>query len=243
MKNKLNITSALLFSLLSVLQSCNKDRLIISGKGNNVTNTRNLSGFSGIDISINAKVYFVKDSNYRLEIIGQQNILDVIKTESKDNHIKIFVPWHTILRKHNPIEIYVYGPQLNFARVNGSSSIFIKQTSNNSNTELLVNGSGNIHITDIITNTINYDISGSGEITIESGSTESQDIQISGSGNVDCAGVINKKATVKISGSGCSKVYASEILDGNISGSGDIYYKGNPKITQKISGSGKIKPL
>jgi hypothetical protein len=39
------------------------------------------------------------------------------------------------------------------------------------------------------------------------------------------------------------KVNLSKSLDADISGSGSVFYKGNPVISTHISGSGNVKPL
>jgi hypothetical protein len=49
--------------------------------------------------------------------------------------------------------------------------------------------------------------------------------------------------SVKISGSGKCKINVGDSLEANISGSGSVYYKGDPdKIRSNVSGSGKVKP-
>ena len=46
-----------------------------------------------------------------------------------------------------------------------------------------------------------------------------------------------------ITGSGDIKTYPKEELSIDISGSGDILYRGDPTVTQKVSGRGKIKRI
>jgi hypothetical protein len=66
-------------------------------------------------------------------------------------------------------------------------------------------------------------------------------IQISGSGNADCGDLISDDATVRISGSGDVKLNANRSVDGNISGSGNISYKGSAtEVKKHVSGSGKV---
>jgi len=43
-----------------------------------------------------------------------------------------------------------------------------------------------------------------------------------------------------IDGSGSCKVNTSQNLEVSIDGSGDVYYLGDAKVSQKINGSGKI---
>ena len=88
------------------------------------------------------------------------------------------------------------------------------------------------------------DISGSGEIYLTGTDTvETQSIEISGSGSVEAINLPVRKSTIDMSGSGDSKVYVLETLDVEISGSGEVIYKGNPIISQQVSGSGGIRPF
>jgi len=84
-------------------------------------------------------------------------------------------------------------------------------------------------------------ISGSGGIDVNGGSADNLAIAISGSGNISVNNLAAENVEVKISGSGNAKVYANKSLTATISGSGNIYYKGNAKnIASKTAGSGKI---
>ena len=83
-------------------------------------------------------------------------------------------------------------------------------------------------------------MSGSGNITLD-GKTNNLNNTISGSGGINTYNLETKNANVTISGSGDIKVFCSESLKARVSGSGDIFYKGEPKIKDiKVSGSGKI---
>ncbi|TKC09296.1 GIN domain-containing protein [Pedobacter frigoris] len=93
---------------------------------------------------------------------------------------------------------------------------------------------------------INYvSLSGSGEIDIKDAfpANDSFKVNISGSGEADLEKLEAKKADIDISGSGDAKIKVLENLKARISGSGKIYYLGNPVIDSKISGSGKVIKL
>ena len=85
-------------------------------------------------------------------------------------------------------------------------------------------------------------ISGSGQITLQ-GSTQKQWLEINGNGVVNAQKLRTEKTTVAINGQGQATIRALQELDVNINGSGIVQYYGNPKIHQKISGSGEIIPL
>ncbi|HEY9468077.1 MAG TPA: DUF2807 domain-containing protein [Propionibacteriaceae bacterium] len=87
---------------------------------------------------------------------------------------------------------------------------------------------------------LSTDISGSAAITA-SGTADDQDLKISGSGRFEAEQLRSKTVKVDMSGSGIVSVYASDVLDIHMSGSGTLTYTGDPKqVTQQISGSGKL---
>ncbi len=60
-------------------------------------------------------------------------------------------------------------------------------------------------------------------------------------GDIDAYDLSSNDADIRISGSGEIKISVKENLIARISGSGNIYYKGDPKKQDiKVSGSGNV---
>lgn len=231
-----------IFYLLSVLilglSSCYKDR--ITGEGPVVTEVRNHTGFSGIDLRISGDVFFQEDSVYKVEVHAHQNILDVMDTYVSNNRLVIRFENDVRVRAHEPVKLIIRGPSLNSLRISGSGNITTTGTIDPSSMELDISGSGNIHMTELVAGHVDATISGSGNIKVDAGTVPSEKLRISGSGNIDVGGVNAVTATVKTSGSGDTRVNASQNLEVTITGSGNVYYKGTPVINTSISGSGKV---
>jgi hypothetical protein len=65
---------------------------------------------------------------------------------------------------------------------------------------------------------------------------------VSGSGNINCSNLKTENAEIRVSGSSDVHVFASVSLKVNVSGSGDVYYGGNPTSPEIHSaGSGTVK--
>ena len=106
-----------------------------------------------------------------------------------------------------------------------------------------ISGSGKIFIDKLKADKLNLDISGSGSITL-AGTDKLQKMKfnISGSGDIHACDLEVSDIEGDISGSGTACVWAKDALDAEISGSGRISYKGNPrKIYTNTSGSGRVK--
>ncbi|WP_430405284.1 head GIN domain-containing protein [Fluviicola sp.] len=221
------------------ITSCKKHLFnSIKGKGATVTETRNLSGFDKISLSINADITYTQDSVYFVEISAQQNVLDVITTEIEGGELKIDSrKW---IRKHNGIKIIIHSPDLRKIDLDGSGNFDSTGMLTTTGLELEISGSGNIRITGLTAGNLDADISGSGNISISGGAVTNEETEISGSGDIEMDNLTANISKAKISGSGSISVWAVDQLNAKISGSGDIKYRGNPAVNTTISGSGSV---
>lgn len=218
--------------------SCGKKIFGIKGKGSNVLQSRSVSGFNDIHLSIDADVYYVQDSYYSVEISAQPNILSEIETEVEGNELEIEFD-HRVF-SHSKITITIHSPNIQEFNISGSGKIVAQNSIVTSSMKLKISGSGDIVLASLTAPYLDANISGSGNMTVSGGTTDNEDLNISGSGDIDVLNLIAKNASARISGSGNITIQATEHLNATISGSGDIKYFGNPTMNVNISGSGKI---
>ncbi len=103
-----------------------------------------------------------------------------------------------------------------------------------------VSGSGNIK-GQVDAPAIDVSIGGSGDIGL-SGRTKDFTCSVGGSGDVNCGSLESENVTAKVGGSGNAHVFASVHLSATVSGSGDVYYRGNPSAPEiHASGSGTVE--
>jgi hypothetical protein len=241
MKKITNIITMII--IITTASSCSKDHWI-KGDGPDVTNTRSVNGFSAVSLSIDANIEIFRDSVFRIEMRGQQNILNVITTSVSGNTLDIDLKRYTTIRKHSPVYIKVYMPYLSSMDISGSGNMSCGNQFSAETFHANISGSGNISFNGNINNSVNANISGSGGITLNSSKTCSNaKYTISGSGNINAEWLKADYVDSHISGSGDQKVHAVSQLNAHISGSGDVYYRGTPSVSVNISGSGKVKQL
>ena len=130
---------------------------------------------------------------------------------------------------------------LNKLFISGSGDIISRNTIKDADIiEMKVSGSGDINIS-ADAPSIKATISGSGTIT-SSGRTKDFAGTITGSGDLKCKNLLSENASVTITGSGTAHVYASVHLVAKVTGSGDIFYSGNPGSPDiRKTGSGTIQ--
>jgi len=224
-------------SILTLFSSCKK----MVGSGPTVSETRNHSGFSGVDLSINATVNITQDNTYSVEVIAQQNILDILRTHVDGSTLCIgYEKPNLFVKATKDIIINIHMPAVNSLDVSGSGEVNGINAFTASSCSMNVSGSGDISLNSLEAQSIDSKISGSGNVTIHAGSSNTLDSKISGSGDMDLINVVAKDVETTTSGSGKTKVHATQNLDVQISGSGNVYYRGTPSVNTSISGSGKL---
>jgi hypothetical protein len=139
------------------------------------------------------------------------------------------------------IENLVYANHLELS-VSGSGNL-IAPTLSVQSLKTSISGSGNIEIQEVICVNENATLSGSGNIAIHNGICVNQQLTISGSGNIDTEYVKSEHSNLTVSGSGNAVIHVTETLNVDISGHGDVKYRGKPVITSKITGTGKLIPI
>lgn len=235
------IAIALLMTTISLFTSCRKDGFIQSGRGPSVSEHRTISNFQKLELCMEADVEIIYDSTPHMEIYAQQNIIDLMETQVAHNTLNIKLKNYTSIRRHNPISVKVYTPNISDVYVNGSGSVTCRNFADIERLDLSVNGSGTITMNTNVLEHTGASINGSGDIYLTSYKVcRYSDFNITGSGKIRAFPFKINEIDASISGSGTMEVSCSERLNGSISGSGNIYYKGNCQTDVKISGSGKI---
>jgi hypothetical protein len=213
--------------------------------GNVEEETRSVSNFSGISLSVPANVQLTQGNAYSVVIEADKDILDRIETEVQNGVLRIKTRnnfsfgWGS-----SKINIKITMPSVNELSVSGSGKIIAANQISTSNLSVSISGSGNVSIDDLNVKSLSASISGSGSLKLSGkGSANDAKATVSGSGSIALNGIRFADANVNISGSGRVKIFAIENLKARVSGSGNISYEGNPLIDAKVSGSGKIRNI
>jgi hypothetical protein len=80
---------------------------------------------------------------------------------------------------------------------------------------------------------------GSGAVRL-SGNSAKQNYVIDGSGELDADELVGRAVAVRVNGSGNARIWVTGTLVVDISGSGDVHYRGQPALTTSLHGSGKL---
>lgn len=238
MKRLIN-SVALLIILLFISHMGFAQGKTLSGEGSVVSKKIELSEITKIGLGIPAEVYLTQGNKQKIEIKGQQNIIDIIQTEVKNGGWEIKTADNVRLKNIEKIEIHITMKSIESLAVGGSGSISgTNQFGNIINLNLSIGGSGNIKL-NVEAQEIASSIGGSGKISL-SGKAESLKVSLSGSGNVNADGIEVNNCEVSSSGSGDVAIHVKNKLKVSLAGSGNVRYNGTPQISSTVVGSGKV---
>jgi hypothetical protein len=213
-KQRTTLILVILISLFTV-NGCNN--FGIHGSGIIKDEQRDINDFDAIDVGGFYDIEIKCGEKPNLVIIGDDNLIPIIKTEVRGNTLHIW----------------------NKKNISTRRKIKIKITTGNL-TSINSSGASKIFASNINSDDFTIDASGACNLRL-SGNTEALTINSSGASNINAERMKAKKVSVNLSGASHATVYSSDELRAEISGIGVVNYSGNPKIIKKrISGLGSI---
>ena len=216
----------------------------IRGNGNMVTEERNVGSYDEVSVSGWFDVELTRGEEGRLTLHGEENLLEYLETEVKNGRLEIRTRRGYNLQssswKSGGIRVSVPVEEIRAVTMSGSGDIQGKTKLAAASFEAVMSGSGDMDL-EIESETLEVTLSGSGDMDL-AGSCGKLNVRVSGSGDVNAYGLSAREVDAMVSGSADIKVTATEVLRARVSGSGDIYYRGNPeKVDSKTAGSGDIQ--
>lgn len=225
----------LLVSLVAILHSCFLDCIVGSGK--TVTEQRTTGKFNSVKFNGSGNLHIRKGPVEELSITADDNLMPYLVTKISGN--TLIISEKKCFDKPKQLDYQLSLPEIKNLVLNGSGNIDAPDTFRLSSLDIELNGSGNIMM-NIIADKVSSQLSGSGEIAL-SGRSGKHNVELSGSGEMNCFNLRTLDSEIDLSGSGVCRVEAEMTINVNLSGSGDVIYKGNPKSRKtNVTGSGQV---
>lgn len=225
--------------LFTFFVACNS-RERINGSGNVVTESRSVGDYEKVVLKGSMDIEFTEGPLQAAEIQAEDNIMPFVRMEVHGDELVVDLKDHVSLKSNKGIRIKLTAPDVHELILAGSGNIHITNTLQSDDLiRLKLSGSGNIEGA-VNSPEVKVTSVGSGNITL-TGETRDLDINIAGSGNFEGSDLHTENTDITIAGSGDANVHASRNLEAKIAGSGDVRYKGSPNVSSKIAGSGSVK--
>jgi hypothetical protein len=195
-------------------------------KGNKkiVKETRELAEFTGINAGGAVTVIINIADQQRVEVESDENLLDNIITEVKNEVLYI-----KSNKLKNPSELNVYVTIPSFEMLTSSGATDVKCTSLIESSEFKLNASG---ATTVKLEQVNFDylesnISGAADVKL-GGAATTHNITISGAGSFKGKSLVTKKTVYDASGASDSFFNVTEDIAGQKKGAASVSYTGTP---------------
>jgi len=84
---------------------------------------------------------------------------------------------------------------------------------------------------------------GNSKININSGTADHFEARVTGASKIEGLGFTSRNADITIEGTGTASFAVVDTLKAKITGSGIVYYRGDPSVSSIIVGNGKVEKL
>ena len=239
MKNFTRHTSLICALLLAFLFVNGAALAQVKGNGNLQTQDRKVSNFNGVRVSGGFAVEIKQGNNAGVTIEAEENLMDNIRTEVKNNVLHIYTEGSINTRKG--LKAYVTVKELNRINISGGVKIVGLSKFKADDFQLNMSGGSNVKL-DIEAKKIFSDMSGASKVTL-TGRADELKLEMSGASSVNTQELVAKRVKVGASGASSVKVHATENLVINASGASHIAYAGSPKIEAETSSASRITKL
>jgi len=189
----------------------------VVGSGKVTSITRKVGSFRSValdgGVDLDVTVGPARDATIK----GDDNLVGLVKTQVRDNTLHVYL-------------------DKNYTTAHGITVTLAAPVVESG----VINGWGDLAIHKIHGPSIDLSIVGSGDLKAD-GSVDQLSANIQGLGDLSLYGLRASNAKVSVTGSGDANVQVSGNLTADVTGSGDISYRGHPShVDKNVTGSGDV---
>lgn len=209
-----------------------------------VSKQQEVGDFSRIILEGTSNLFLRQGKEISFKIEAEESILPLIQVEVNNGTLQIEEKsrsWLESFKTLEPYNVYVTVKNLEEITLNGKGTISTESEIKGKDLTLNIRGYGKIDF-EMGYETLTSYAAGFGEFNLK-GKVVNQKIDIRGSSTYNALDLASANTSINIKGHGKVNVNVSESLDIDISGTGTVKYIGQPKITQNMTGLGKVEKL
>ena len=210
----------------------------VKGSGKVERENRTIGSFNELHVSGMFDVYMREGNTPSVEVVADDNLLPIIRTELKGSRLKVYTDEN--IRSSTKLKLLITYTELEAVYISGAVKLRGKSTIVADHFDINVSGAAEMEL-DLKVDHLSCDLSGASDMLL-TGIANHLRIDGSGAMNLDAYELETSSAKIDLSGAGECKISVNESLDVDLSGAATVRYKGSPaKIKQDISGAGSIK--
>ena len=213
---RLGVSRIPILLLLAALVGC--------GGGERITETRQVTPFSRLEVSESIDVKVVPGDGRRVRVYAGENVIDRVLTASSGGVLEIDIRNRGIVIGSDPLgDVEV---ELQASALEGVD----------------IEGAGDVVLEDLDSEELELELQGAADIDA-SGTVDRLTASIEGAGNANLLDLRVRTARVSVEGAGDAELNVSEELDVSVEGAADVSYTGDPRVTSDVSGAGEIRRI
>lgn len=211
----------------------------IKGSDRLASQWRPISDIRSVVVQGPMDVVLRQDGNEGVTVHADDNIVPLITTEvGADGVLRIGVRPDTAFRMAHPLGITLFAPRLE-SIVMGTGGIDCAEFEGD-RLHVELRGPGSARFDEVRAKELSVRLASTGGIAI-AGSVPVQRYEIDGSGSVDASDLAGQDVTVRIAGAGGAALWAIEALKADITGTGNVNYRGMATVTRTGTGPGTVR--
>ena len=208
------------------------------GSGNVITQRRAVQSFDKINVDGILTVYIEQDEFYKVEVRTDDNLQYIVNIENENNELIVSTNPNEEFDA-SKMDVFITCPDIKEIVLYGVNALYCKERLILNATDIEKKNTGFMQFNAVL-DELNIDTDGVGDLELIG---KSQDLTIVNDmvGNIDAFEFKAFNVYLTNSGTGTVEIYASNLLDVDLFGVGDVYCKGNPqRIIKNSDGIGRL---
>ncbi len=206
-----------------------------------IRSERGVKAFSSIVLSGVGNLTLTQGQDIQVIVEAPADIIDRVETRSEGGVLYLgFKPTSgsDLWDNRQPVQYFVQVEKLKSLETSGTGNVS-GTALNLSRFDLSVRGTASVTLADIEAKSVAVRLSGTGSCTL-TGTAKKQQVILSGTGAYNAEKFKTDDTVIAVNGLGSAVVWAFDTLDATINGMGQIKYIGEPKMTKRVSGLGRV---
>jgi len=204
----------------------------VSGSGNVVSETIDVTGFTGVHASSGIDVYLTQGA-YNVEVVADENLHEYITVDREGKMLRIGSERNIYRAKSKVVNVSL--PDLTEIKISSAGDIQGENTFDCDDLEISISSAGDLDL-DVDAQHVKISISSSGDCDIR-GTTGSLDAKLSSAGDLNAFDLIADDVRVSVSSAGDASVTANREIEMSASSAGNIYYRGDAEVKKSNTSS------
>lgn len=210
----------------------------IKGSGNVIKETRDVSGFRGIDVGGAFEVILIKSSQEKVVLEVDDNLMPYITTKVFGGILEI--DNEKDFRNPTELRVTIYYKSIDQIDLSGAASLTSEDVLKSETLEIDASGASDIELK-LDTEKLEADFSGASKVEF-SGRAKKVEIDASGATVYQALELETENCEIDSSGAAVARIWVTGTLGLEASGASSIRYKGSPSIDIiNISGASSVR--